>query len=249
MESKTKVFKNWDDVPSTTKTKTQWSREGRRLQHNAKPVGKKRIAKGFCFLYDAADTEPKKKSVKPPVLPATITPEIILAATFTVNRAAKRFRNASKSCYHFRCHGLASANKSTKDLLYDLKDKGIAWAYCNGVIEPEQIHGRLALYRGNGYCFHSTLLPRNHNTLKSDTDGHFFAEAKPRESQEIRLADAKAILGSLTIDFDTHFTRLAPPCFRKPIALDSMDSQPHDDDCGKHEDIGDYEDEGDFFGD
>ena len=56
-------------------------------------------------------------------------------------------------------HGFAVDAGKRKEYLYRLKDAGIAYAYMENRIEPVAINGGWVKYRGEGYCFHSSLLP------------------------------------------------------------------------------------------
>jgi hypothetical protein len=83
----------------------------------------------------------------------------LLAAFFAVNRSAKRYRDSGQIYYRKRLHGFAGNARSPKKKLYDLKDKRIARAYLDNRIAPVAINGGWVEYRGEGYCFHSSLLP------------------------------------------------------------------------------------------
>jgi hypothetical protein len=83
----------------------------------------------------------------------------LLAAIFTVNRAAKRQRDLAQKYYLAGQHGLAGASKEKKEKHYCLKDSGIAAAYQTRRLACVNKHANLYLYRGEGYSFHSTLCP------------------------------------------------------------------------------------------
>src|SRR5207244_1765791 len=89
--------------------------------------------------------------------------------------------------------------KEKKELLYMLKDRGIAAAYVAGRLQYLGKHGGLAIYRGEGYCFHSTLEPVGAATAEDTaaTETRIFVEAKPRGATEPRLTDAVETLQSL----------------------------------------------------
>jgi hypothetical protein len=138
----------------------------------------------------------------------------LLAAIFRVNRSAKRYRDAASSCYSKRAYGLATHNRLEKEGLYGLKDRGIVEAYRRGLLQAEGFHGTLCIYRGNGYCFHSTLRPVGVSLPRiREDDEPLFIEAKPRGSGEMKLKDAVTILRELPADF-TGFERRS---FEKPV--------------------------------
>ena len=133
------------------------------------------------------------------------TAENILAAIFAVNRGAKRRRDAASIAYGNGMHGFAGLHSSEKHDLYRLKDKGIVHLASESVLICIGIHGRLALWKGGGYTFHSTLHPLPlPETIEGDL---FLAEAKPRARREPRIKDARLLLESLG-DQSSRFGRL-----------------------------------------
>lgn len=151
----------------------------------------------------------------------------LLAAIFGVTRAAKRYRDAAQTCYQKRKHGFAGTFRSRKEELYGLKDKGIVAALAAGRIRPVRLNGGLIEYSGEGYCFHSTLLPPQADMLPSvDSSGPtavllpglpqsepLRVEAKPRQSNEPRLKDAVFTLEALPV-VSKEFKRLALPSMK-----------------------------------
>jgi len=140
----------------------------------------------------------------------------LLAAVFAANRTAKRFRDTAQLHYYGRRHGLAGNARETKERLYDLKDRGIAAAWLAGRLQFTGIHGSLAIYRGEGYCFHSSLLPVNVGNLVDGNYDKIIVEAKPKSKREARLLDAEHTLRLLPPPGEG-FTRLEVPRFEKPV--------------------------------
>lgn len=172
--------------------KTDARRAGLRIPSGKEPVEWRSWKYGRFGLWRESDLVPvAKRNSKPP---ATID---LLAAVFGVNRSAKRYRNAASGCYSSGTHGLAKAAKLRKESLYDLKDRGIAEGYRRGRIQFVGRNGTLALYRGDGYCFHSRLLPPGSSAEHDEGVVPVFVEAKPRSSKEARLKDAICTLESL----------------------------------------------------
>ena len=136
----------------------------------------------------------------------------LLPAIFTVNRAAKRFRDAAQRHYQGSRHGFARDNRMKKSDLYDLKDRGIAAATLLGLLEFSGFHGGMAIYKGSGCCFHSRLVPLGveHPIRSANTNIPFFAESKPKEATEPRLMDAKYTLSQLP-HLPLHFSSLHSP--------------------------------------
>jgi hypothetical protein len=113
--------------------------------------------------------------------------------------------------YESERHRSADNAKRKKNELYFLKARGIAAAYQNGRILPIQINGGLCLYQGEGYRFHSTLLPAGADVARNADDATVTIEAKPQGSKEPLQRDAIAVLERLP-DIDmSKFTRLEVP--------------------------------------
>lgn len=232
---------------SKAKSKTEWRRQGRRIRKAEEPIGTKscRTGNGAAVWHVFAEdqTEPiHRKQLRPPVvLPKT--PENILAAIFTVNRSAKRFRDAASSLYakarggDRSLHGFVRQNKEKKNKLYRLKDRGIIYAFGQGWIRCEGVHGSLTLYRGCGYCFHSLLRPKKLD-IEETGDVALFIESKPKDKGELRLKDAEATLKQLDVD-EKGFQRMNLPRFSRP----SRHAHRHQIDEWSDED--DWDDDGD----
>lgn len=117
----------------------------------------------------------------------------LLAAIFTVNRAAKRQRDLAQQHYRRGMHGFAGSSKTRKREYYDLKDRGIVAAHQAGRLACVSRHGGLYLWTGKGYSFHSTLKPEGAEVPElplRDGEEHLFIEAKPKGVKEPRLIDA-----------------------------------------------------------
>ena len=72
-------------------------------------------------------------------------------------------------------------------------------------------------YCGEGYCFHSTLLPVGVALEQATTNTFLYVDAKPRGSKKARLLDAKHTLSSLPSPGD-EFTRVNPPVSERQTA-------------------------------
>ena len=74
----------------------------------------------------------------------------------------------------------------------------------------ETQHGGLAVYRGDGYCFHSTLIPVGVAIAAEDCE-RIFVEAKPKSVKEPKLRDAAYTLELLPEPPSSTFQRLKAP--------------------------------------
>ncbi len=187
------------------KSKSEWSREGFRIKARQRAHG---VVHGRHYdyeVYRADQVEPKRPVISKPAQAVDL-----LAAIFAVNRAAKRWRDAAQSHYQGSRHGLARDARYKKDKLYALKDRGIAYAVARGRLQAIKVHGGLCLYRGEGYCFHSSLVLNGVELPQSDNDTPIEVDAKPQGANEPRQIDAIACLSELPVLGD-EFVRLQVP--------------------------------------
>jgi hypothetical protein len=183
----------WDAAEAAgLRTKTSWSQAGRSLVPNAKPAALHHGKYDTYFLYAESQSRPKRVVTEKPAVPIDL-----LAAIFTVTRSAKRYRDSAQTCYQHRKHGFARMARKQKEYLYELKDDGIVAAFRQGRVQAVGTHGCLAVYRGEGYCYHSllhpkgTVLPELKTRGTTDTGNEpLTVEAKPRGTKEPRLKDA-----------------------------------------------------------
>jgi len=184
------------------KSRPAWRKENRKVKANAEPRGYGTRLYGVYPVYALEETEPVRQA-PPPVAGDPNDPAALLAAIFSVNRSAKRFRDAASSCYAKEVHGLAKANRQRKERLYSLKDVGVAAAFRAGYLRAVGMQGGLCIYREMGYCFHSTLRPRDACFPEGQIEnGRLFVEAKPRTATDTKLRDAIALLASLPQELD-----------------------------------------------
>lgn len=190
--------------------KTEARNLGLRVPRGVEPVEWRSWKYGYFGLWRKSDLVPvARRAEKSPARAIDL-----LAAVFSVNRSAKRYRDAAGSCYSSGTHGLAKAAKLRKELLYRLKDRGIAEAFRQGRIQFVGRNGTLALYQGEGYSFHSRLLPPGQSDELGDTDAPVFVEAKAKTLKEARLKDA--ILTLEPLPDPVGFTVLSVPSYEKP---------------------------------
>lgn len=215
-------------------TRTGWSSRGRSVSNGAEPVGNRRTGYGYVAdLYSEEQTRPKRRH-RPGSPQSADNPETLLAAMFSVNRSAKRYRDAASSCYESAklysgrwsrrsrsgCHALAQIHSRRKENLYRLKDAALVWAVRRGWLAPVAKHGCLTVYHGHGYCFHSLLVPSDWTPPDTDnTDAGaegVFVEQKPREATDMPLKDAVATLENLPTETDGFEREQFPAMPRQP---------------------------------
>jgi hypothetical protein len=144
-------------------------------------------------LWRESDFIPKRaRTPQPPVVQTDI-----LLAVFTVNRSAKRYRDAASTCYNAGVFDFAGVNSVNKNMLYRLKDRGILWAIANGKLQAQKHTPPLTMYLGEGYCFHTLYYPKD--MPAEITDEPLFVESKPKSKREYKLKDAIATLESLPL--------------------------------------------------
>lgn len=184
-------------------SKTGWRRRGRRVVNQDQIALWKPWRYGAVPQYHISNTVPLAVRTDNPAVALPLVEENVLAAIFSVNRAAKRYRDAAIRLYKTARqrrsnHGLVKAAKNKKKQLYVLKEQGVIFAFRQSWIDFDGLHGNLAVYRGSGYCFHSPLRPRIAEPAEHSTsDESLFVESKPKGSGELRLKDAVATLEQL----------------------------------------------------
>jgi hypothetical protein len=187
------------DPPDVLLTTTALRERGLRPATGEKPAKveqwKSHSRSGVRHLWRLDQTVEIKRRVSVPV-GLDKTPANILMAIWSVNRAAKRRRDAAESSYHSDLHGFAGAHKEAKARYYRLKDRGIAWLAHHGHLTAAYRHSQLVVWLGGGFSFHSTLAPRD-AALPETSAELVRMEAKPAGSREMRLVDAVALLEGL----------------------------------------------------
>jgi Zinc knuckle len=140
----------------------------------------------------------------------------LLDATREVSRAAHRWRDAASRQYEAHNFGLATFASSTKNALYELKERGIVAAHAQGLLRYcGQTPQGMALYEygeGGKACFHSCLHPAGaKRRLLSDHPEMLFVPPKKRS---FRVSDAIRTLSALPLPGDG-YKRSAAPSRRK----------------------------------
>lgn len=198
---------------------SEWKELGKKPKDGQSPrQTKRRYGGGVIKLFDYRQVRDIRTQARVTPAEIEVSPSNVACAGWTVNRAAKRYRDAASSCYQSKFHGFARHNSETKSELYFLKDIAVAWLASNGHLLPERIHGSLCLWVGLGYSFHSTLTIAG--VPRTDNAAPLLVEAKPRGKGELRLVDAKALLRKLD-DRRSGFARLSMPIREYPSARTS----------------------------
>lgn len=136
----------------------------------------------------------------------------LIDAIREASRAAHRWRDAAQAQYQAGNHGFAGHARRQKERLYDLKERGIAAAYRQGLLRYAGASPQgMAVYEygeGGMSCFHSCMHPAG--VERKPVEGHpdvLEVEAKP---QAHAMADAKFTLRALP-EPGPEFERSAPP--------------------------------------
>lgn len=175
-------------------TKTGWKRERRRVRKGEQPVGTRSIYGDSYYVFAEWQTEPMRERYQP--RPAEdLGDDDILRALWTVNRYAKRCRDAASAHYSHGNHGFAGHARQKKEDAYRRKSLVLAVCLrlnlveCVGITDGEP---SFAVFRGGGYCFHS---PKgNWAAPEKELEFDGMVEAKPKEAAEMRLKDAEATI-------------------------------------------------------
>lgn len=179
--------------------KTEWREVGLVPKTGQLPfeIKETRAPWGWCqhHLYRRDQLRPLReiKTISPKSFEASV--ENIALATFVVNRSAKRYRDAAASCYWQGAHSFAGINKSRKEELYRLKDKGVKRLFYEGFLKCVAKHDKMYLWQGLGYSFHSLIKPRVEPELVCEEA--LFIEASPPQKLRLRLKDATNFLENM----------------------------------------------------
>lgn len=194
---------------------TQWRGRGMRPKNGEEPRERRWLGMGrVAHLYDESQVQPIRKVQRRPGVAYDPTPENVLRACWTVNRTAKRYRDAASACYESGAYQFATSNRLRKERAYAAKDKAMLWLIERGELHAVGMIGTLSVWcstRLNGavpYTFHSTFQP---NPMPTEVeDDSLFVEAKPKGAAEMRLLDAMATIEALETPQIT-LARSAPP--------------------------------------
>jgi len=140
----------------------------------------------------------------------------LLDAIREVSRAAHRWRDAASAQYEAGTYGLATHSSRRKRRLYELKERGIAEAYKQGLLRyAGQTAQELAVYEygdGGMSCFHSCLHPVGvERPLVAEHPETLFVTAK---KQAQHIADVETTLRNLPIP-GKQFEWSSPPSHKK----------------------------------
>lgn len=178
-------------APKEAYSITEWSRRGYRVRADAKP----HCERSHHFRGQGTVTYPvfrddqvvakRTRSPKPAVLIDT------LAALWTLNQRAKRYRKSASAHYRADSHGLARHAKEEKEELYRLKGQALYCLRAEGRLSVVGHHrfdgGNWAeMLQGSGYTFHRPC-PSPEGVEAEELDQ---IEAKPKGAKEPRLTDA-----------------------------------------------------------
>lgn len=189
-------------------SRTAWRNDGRKTVPDASPAGWTSYHSGDGFtvaydLYRISDTVPivQRKQIPAVAFPVTDSARL-LQAVFTVNRSAKRHRDAAKRYYSSRCYTFASMSRYRKERMYQLKDAGVVHASRMGLVRPVLAIGLMTEYRSDRYCFHSYLRPIDMPAGIHHADDTLYVKSKRASTGEMRVCDAVATLEQLGDDTD-----------------------------------------------
>ncbi len=121
----------------------------------------------------------------------------MLAAVWTVNRSAKRCRNAASGCYEWGHKAQASVWSKRKSGMYVLKAQALHHLVTEGRLQVVGYHrfqdNWAEVLRGEDYTFHRPCPPPSDDVQSKQLEE---IEAKPRGTKEPRLKDALYTLES-----------------------------------------------------
>lgn len=170
-------------------SKTEWRRKGFHPIKGTTPHAQPTIhlhRRGYqkCEYYRADQVELTQKPSPEKTIP-------LLAATWVINRRAKRCRDLAEKYYTLRMHGFAQSASHEKDELYGFKGQVLQHLINEGTARIVGHHrfpnGNLAeLVECDGYFFHRPCAALEGSVASERHE----IEAKPRDVKEPRLKDA-----------------------------------------------------------
>ena len=177
--------------PKEAISKTEWRKRGRAVKTGETPHAERYInSHGHAQYYNVFREDQTRKLRRTQDTEPILVDE--LAALFTLNRSAKRWRNTAKKQYESESHGLAGNAKRQKVRRYDLKGQALHYLIAEGRLSFVGHHkfqdGNYAeILKGEGYCFHRPCASPNNPEAATVIDE---IEAKPRGATEPRIKDA-----------------------------------------------------------
>lgn len=131
---------------------------------------------------------------------------------------AHRWRDAAQSHYQSGSHRLAQYARQKKEKFYELKERGIAAAYRQGLLRyagaSPQGMGIFEYGEGGKSCFHSCLHPTG--IERKPVEGHPEVLEVGARQQAHNMADVEFTLAELT-EPGPEFERSAPPRKRRDV--------------------------------
>lgn len=169
---------------------TEGKKRGLKLREDFAPVGRRSFQpRGAGWIsYDVYRLSDFDRSTTRSEVAAIEMP--LLEAIWLVNKAAKTQRDLASTYYGAGMHGFAGNSRSRKEKYYGLKDRGIAFALSDGVLDWRGWHGNMSVVEGEGFRFHTRLRPKDAPERPNDSE-FWMAEASSRRfSRKYRLKDA-----------------------------------------------------------
>jgi hypothetical protein len=166
----------------------------------------------------------------------TTTPRTIdiLLATREASRAAHRWRDAAASYYDAGSYGLATRAKEQKNLMYQLKDAGIAALHRSGLLRyiGASPQGMAVYEYGDGgmSCLHSTLHPDG--VERTPVEAHPEVLHVTAKKAKVRMVDvAYTLLSYFSVGVDDKgyvgYSRSSSPTRRAPITCYECGEEGH----------------------
>lgn len=171
---------------------TVWSNRGFRVKKGAKPHATVSLRAGRkyrkCEVYREDQVERKRSVTRTP--PKTVS---LLDAVWTINRRAKRYRDATQHAYYYRHFGNVNRFKALKEKCYRLKGACLEHMLLDGIVSINGYHrfedGNWAeVLTGGGFTFHRPCAPPTVEISDVVTIERIYS--KPQDRAEPRLKDA-----------------------------------------------------------
>lgn len=195
------AYKSWAFVPDNIKTKTGWSKEGKRIKKGEvghfDKVYTQHVWRTFEFFTEDQVEDKRKVNKKPPL---EMTVENLATSLYLINKSAKVSRDSKSRFYFSNQHSKTKSAKTRQLNLYQLKDEVLEMAlldehaFIKGYhkIDDDYFH----LISFGGLTFHRPTTEEKVKGLAylGDIENPISSEVKSEIKKDITLTQAKELL-------------------------------------------------------
>ena len=197
------AYKSWAFVPDNIKTKTGWSKEGKRIKKGE--VG--HFDKVYTYdkwrtfeFFTENQVEDKRKVNRKPKPPLEMTVENLATSLYLINKSAKVSRDSKSRFYFSNQHSKTKSAKTRQLNLYQLKDEVLEmtlldeYAFVKGYHKIDNAYFHLISFGGLTFHRPTTVDKIEGLAYLGDIENPISSEVKSEIKKGITLAQAKELL-------------------------------------------------------